>query len=549
MISVDQPMPRHSLILGMLIIFFSVMTLGITVEKGVSFDMTADNSFIYVGSTLSPSSATVYPSATEMNGTNISIENQDDSADVNSTLWTFDTASYDPNNREVIEIEERLPSFSTRLVYTNITSFGLSADQLILTRDGSIQKRITQGNGINWSHNDFSSPVNFTVYAAKTPNLERLQQYPDKPDFGQDVTVEANVSHPDNRAIEAVNVTVWAYNSSYEEQKIDNQNGTRTIDGSYELWNSSIFKNDIVKGTYNYSITVEDGLSQSTHTGQLFTSSLAPPSADNLETELGPPYNTASTDFRPGQTVTGTVDISDPNGRDDLATYVINLINPSGTTVETDDVIFQSEILNGYTSTYSITLPDSATTGTWTVEAKVTDTDGLSDTTSTNIDVTSISNTTVNVSYSLESGEAIVLGDSDYPYAIHTGSITTSGIVGYGTLNELVDSSTAGSWFSARVTQPLDSNTVLVPITEADQNGFEDRRQAFVDTTFLDYRTSSFGYELFAEKQVRVTLPYNNDDTIQLDGFTGSLGTGQHALTIRHSGETNTGATHIEVHP
>ncbi len=250
-------------------------------------------------------------------------------------------------------------------------------------------------------------------------------------------------------------------------------------------------------------------------------------------TGLPDPWDLDSTTFRPGGTLIVEANVTDGTASE----ITLTIEGPSFN----ETVSMQAE--NGtYRRQYR--LPADAGEGIWTANVTA---DGVSN--STAFTVSGLETTTFQVNRSERSDEGFwidgeeatdgIYTDLSFPYAVGVADGVMTGLIGYGDVRTV--GYDGGDPVTFNVTQGIADAVTLLPVAPmntAELDRLADRfgKGGSGQNTFLDPGRVAFGYSFDADKEVRVTLSYQDSDSVILQGFSGSLAPGLYELQLTNEG-------------
>ncbi len=407
--------------------------------------------------------------------------------------------------------------------------------------DVTIQFTDSANNQVNTS--TASNPI-----PNRVPQVLDRENFPANPDQGDDVNIQVNTTDQEGDPIPWVNFTVEKDGTLL----VDNQNGTRVVIGDQQLWNSSTFTLDEGEVVYNWNATISDGYDTRTTSGSISLIDVAP-QATAPATLIPSPWNIPATLHRPGDRIRIVSNVTDENGRADLTNYTITVRDPSGTVVQT----YRSprevrEIYQGYTIASNHILPEDAPTGQWNMTVTAEDSTGMVDTNSSTFNVTTVSDTTFEMEYSLGSGAERYIDrnpaqegtytDLDFPYLVSIKDNVMAGLINYGTFQRLVYRDTGGALVN--ISQPMADNTYILPMSRASLVDLEELEGTFTtglfrDKSFLEQAQANIEGGVSDEKTVRVTLDFSDTNIVLNPQFNGELGAGVYELSLQNQGLEN----------
>jgi len=380
----------------------------------------------------------------------------------------------------------------------------------------------------------------------RKPTIIDRRLVPLNPELNDDVTIEVEANDTEE-------TTVWANFTVNESGTtiIDNENGSLTInaDGN-QVWNSTAFTLTNEDAIYRWSAEISDGYETTTTSGA-YTLRAEPPNVTAVKTSIPEPWDLPAEQYRPGDTVRVTADISDINGPANLEEYNMTLISPDGTVRETTSLEETNTILNGYQVTGTATTVESAPTGIWTIKVTATDRDDLTAVNNTTVQFRTFNTTTLDLDHNLSNDDRYIDGetatpgtytDLAFPYMVSSTPEILTGIINYGGFEQLKYGDSNGR-ARANITEQYRNNMYLLPMAEISISELERLEDNFApglfsDRDFLDAASTSFLKGPTDQKTIQVTLSYHNYPQININGFNGSI-TGNQRLTIHRGPATN----------
>jgi len=160
-------------------------------------------------------------------------------------------------------------------------------------------------------------------------------------------------------------------------------------DGYTYGYNYTVPNNSSLEGTWDIDVYGEDEFGNIGHNSSTFYVSWAKPTVYTPKTYNETGDETSSITL--SKNVTIRVNVTDPQGKTDLGTVLINLTNPESTLKITNGVMTNiSSITNGYLYAYNYTIPvEVDSEGTWSVNITANDTSNNKDSNSVTFSVPS----------------------------------------------------------------------------------------------------------------------------------------------------------------
>ncbi len=377
-----------------------------------------------------------------------------------------------------------------------------------------------------------------TRFPNRAPVIEQEQVWPEFPEFGDQPVLGINVSDIEDQ-------TVWANLTVTEsgDTIVDNANGTKTINGTYQLWNMTEFDLDREEGRYDWEITVSDGYTTTSTSGQFILEEVAPNVTRPTLTRPDP-WGFEDDQYRPGDTIIVDYQPTDANGRPDIDAYHANISSPDGTELGLRLPDEEDTIINGYDTTFRYTIPEDGTPGTWNITTYVRDSKGLTDINHTTFTLREVETVTKGIEYDQDNDSEQyidkqnatpgVFENLDYPHFISVEDTILSGLIDYGAFEQLHYGMDDGRIRVNMTHRGIDDLTLL-PYTPGGLREISEVRNLITDRQFLDQTVATVAYGTSNVKHVRIETTFR-DDNIKIRGFNQSLGQGTYTLTLTNRG-------------
>lgn len=261
------------------------------------------------------------------------------------------------------------------------------------------------------------------------------------------------------------------------------------------------------------------------------------------------PWDIQADTFRPGDTVETTFNVTDANGSADIRQVHVNISSPAGVEASYLTPETTGYITDGRTVTVSHTIPDTSPTGGWNITAWAVDRDGHTANSTTAFSVTSFSNVTLGLEYSISDSDSVYIdgqpasdgiypaGGLDLPYIVSETPDIMAGLIGHSPLIQLGFTNLTGASYRMNTTLDFQDNQVLLPFTETDHTGLE-QQSRYIRQPRLLSPPRYLAYPMDDLQDVIIEISYA-DTQIDLKGFTGQLGPGSHSILVKNRGKKN----------
>jgi hypothetical protein len=273
------------------------------------------------------------------------------------------------------------------------------------------------------------------------------------------------------------------------------------------------------------------------------------PQLEGPVTEKPAPWKIESSHFRGGDTVRAVVNVTDLNGSADIRMIRANITSPAGL----EGRALQSQpvgyITDGRQVAFQYTVPEAAPTGGWNITVWAEDRDGHATTNRSSFTVTSFSNITVGLEYSISGSDSVYVdgspategiypaGGIDLPYIVSETPSIMAGLIGHSPLIQLGFANLTGAAYRMNATHDFADNQILLPLTETDHTGLEQQSRYIREPRLLS-PPRYLAYPIDDLQEVIIEISYA-DTSIDLRGFTGRLGPGSHSILIKNRGKNN----------